>query len=77
MHLREHRLTEDQSDLSAYEKLAEQQLDDDTYDTEPDDEAEKLEGTLEKEKSSQVKWKVARWVATEAREQWTIVSQRE
>ncbi len=59
MHLCERSLTEDQSDLSAYEKLAEQQLDDDTYDTEADDEAEKLEGALEKEKSLQVKWKAA------------------
>ncbi len=68
---------EDQSDLSAYEKLAKQHLDDDTYDTEADDEAEKLEGALKKEKSSQVKWKVLQWVATEAREQRTIVSQKE
>ncbi len=63
--------------MSAYEKLAEQQQDDDTYNTDADNESEHLEGLLEKEKSLQVKQKAAHRAATEAREKWTVVSQRE
>ncbi len=70
-------MAEDQSGLSDYEKLALQHGDDDTYNTNADNESEKLESTLEREKSSQVRQKVAHRPATEACEKWTIVSQRE
>ncbi len=45
-------MAEDQSDLSDFEKLAEQAKDDNTYDTDADDESEKLEGSIERERSS-------------------------
>ncbi len=53
--------------MSAFEKFAEEAKDDDTYDMEADEESEQLEGTLEREKSSEVKRKAACWKATEAR----------
>ncbi len=52
MCLHERRMAEDQSALLEFEKLAEQQKDDDTYDTDADNESERLEGAIEKEKSS-------------------------
>ncbi len=54
--------------MLAFEKLAEEQKDEDTYDTNANNESEKLEGALEWEKSLQVKWKAERRAATEARE---------
>ncbi len=76
-HLHERRVAEDQSGLSAFERLTQQAEDDDTYDTEADKESEKLEGTIKREKSSQTKWKAAHRKATEACENRTIVSHRE
>ncbi len=63
--------------MSDYEKLAQQHEDDDTYDTEADNESEKLESAIEKEKSSQTKQKAVHRAVTEAREKRTIVSHRE
>ncbi len=60
MHLHDQWLVEDQSGLSEFEKLAEQAVGDDRYDSEADDELDRLEASLEREKSSQVKWKKER-----------------
>ncbi len=57
MRLHDQRLVEDQSGLSEYEKLAEQAVDEDRYDSEADDESDRLEASLKREKSSQVKCK--------------------
>ncbi len=50
MCLHEQRLVEDQSGLSEYEKLAVQADDDDRYDSEADEESDRLEASLEREK---------------------------
>ncbi len=68
MCLHEQRLSEDQSSLSEFEKLGEQAKDDDLYDTEADDESDRLEESIVREKSSQIKWKAEHRAATEARE---------
>ncbi len=77
MRLQQRRASEDQSGMSEFEKLCQKNQDDDIYDSEADDEAEKLEGALDKEKRLQAKWKAERWKVTEARDQQTIVSRWE
>ncbi len=74
MRLQQRRASEDQSGMSEFEKLCQKNQDEYIYDSEADDEAEKLESALDKEKCSQVKWKAERWKATEAHDQRTIVS---
>ncbi len=66
MHLQQQRASEDQSKMTDFEKLYHTNQDADIYDSEADDEAEGLECDLNKEKRSQVKWKVERQKATEA-----------
>ncbi len=77
MHLRQRRAVEDQSDMLDFNKLLQKSQDDDTYDSEADNEAEKLESAIDREKHSQATWKEERWKVTEAHEQRTIVSQWE
>ncbi len=60
-----------------FDKLLQKNQDDDTYDTEAEDEAEKLESMIEKEKSLQTKQKEEHQKATETREKRSIVSRRE
>ncbi len=68
MRLREQRLVEDQSSLSEYEKLAEEALDEDRYDSEADEESDRLEQSLKREKALQVRRKKEHREATEAHE---------
>ncbi len=63
--------------MTPFEKHPKEAKDDDKYNTEADDESEKLEGSLAREKSSQSQWKAACRAATEAREKRTVVSQKE
>ncbi len=64
MHLQQQRALEDQSKMTDFEKLYQTSQDADIYDSKADDEAEGLECDLDKEKRSQVKWKVERQKAT-------------
>ncbi len=75
--LHEYQLTEDQSQWQQMEQLAAVAEDDDRYDSDADEESDKLEQSLEREKASQVRRKKERWQAMEARDQRTVVSQKE
>ncbi len=59
---------EDQSGMTPFEKLTEEAKDDDKYNADADDESEKLEGSLTREKSLQSQQKAACRAATEAHE---------
>ncbi len=75
--LHEQWLKEDQGSLMGFEQLAAQAKDDDKYDTKAEEESDRLEQALEREKASQVRWKKEHRWATEDREKRTVVSQRE
>ncbi len=74
MHRQQQRASEDQSNLSEFEKLYQTNQDADIYDNEADNGAEELECELDREKWSQVKRKAERQKATEAHDKRTIVS---
>ncbi len=67
--LHEQWLVEDQSHLSTMDNFTQEAGDEDAYDTEADDELDRLEQSLCREKASQGRWRKEHQQATEAREQ--------
>ncbi len=75
--LRQQRIAEDQSGLTDLEQLQTAAADEDKYDSDAEQEADRLEKSLVKEKKSQEEWKKKHRLATEKRENRIVVSQKE
>ncbi len=67
-------MAEDHSQLSSLDLLGIEAEDDDAYDSQADDESDRLEQSLARGKASQVRWKKEHRQVTEARDHQTIVS---
>ncbi len=74
MRRQQQRASEYHSGMSEFKKLFQKSQDDDIYNSKADNEAEKLESALDKEKRLQVKRKAECQKATEARDKQTVVS---
>ncbi len=70
-------MAEDQSGLSDLEKLQTAAADEDVYDTDAEQEADRLEQSLLRERKSQVEQKKKHRLEMEKRENRIVVSQKE